>query len=75
MSSAHDNLFTMGTVHCRACFVDVLSNVGFVNGMYIWFELSSAPSAPEPFQTLGMLYEEAGQTTKALQVGISCVHY
>ncbi len=26
------------------------------------------PTAPEPFQTLGMLYEELGDTEKALQV-------
>ena len=27
-----------------------------------------APKAPEPYQTLGMIYEEAGNSEKALQV-------
>ncbi|KAK2171464.1 hypothetical protein NP493_1062g00073 [Ridgeia piscesae] len=33
-----------------------------------------APTAPEPFQTLGMLYEEAGQTPKALQYLLIAAH-
>ncbi|KAI0230463.1 General transcription factor 3C polypeptide 3 [Lamellibrachia satsuma] len=33
-----------------------------------------APTAPEPFHTLGMLYEEAEQTTKALQYLLIAAH-
>ena len=29
--------FNIGTVHYKACFVDVLNTVELVNGMYIFF--------------------------------------
>jgi len=35
------------------------------------FFIVSAPTSPEPFQTLGMIYEELGDMDKSLQVSIS----
>lgn len=54
---------------CMVCNAGYSMNAG--HGVIISFTtyLSiAAPRAPEPFQTLGLIYDELGDSSKALQV-------